>query len=458
MSSLFAFVKSRLDYLDLNADMNRGEEVMDHLRRQCVGSMIQCVQKVSKIPLETATDITKIVKDCSTLQESDKYAFLVEPESRLNMNAAVGTDFAVSNNQTAGGNSNSTHMGKMQTCLSFRLLFWESVWQIIFDVDQPLTFVMKACSVFFKKLGINNPSEKTVQNLVATVVCARQQVTKIEIACDDRLAALRIFKDYLRNIPFQYEGPTLYCETPEQLKTRHPGLYAHAYSDEPPAKARLSEEDVQAELARTPMRGSTGKVASPMGSWHSLPRSSFHHVLSALRGCQNPVPSRSLTDDIGLTIFGTPRPAQPRLALADPFPQRPGAPGPPQDQGTPQLAAAVQQLPDSPKGQDLAPKADASVDNMLAHLSTKAGAVAGRAKAEAKARAASTPHPKATAKCAGRAKGKAKAKAAPKPHPKAKAKTSTKAKLVLGCSKCRYSSGGCRVCRTSAFTGKRGRP
>ena len=107
---------------------------------------------------------------------------------------------------------------------------------------------MKACAVFFKKLGINNPSEKTVQNLVATVICARQQVTKVEVSCDDRLAALRMFKEYLRNIPLQYEGPTVYCETPEELRTRHPGLYAHAYSAEPPAEARVSERDVSLEL------------------------------------------------------------------------------------------------------------------------------------------------------------------------------------------------------------------
>ena len=30
--------------------------------------------------------------------------------------------------------------------------------------------------------------------------------------------------------------------------------------------------------------------------------------------------------------------------------------------------------------------------------------------------------------------------------------------LVLGCSKCRYSSGGCKQCRDPAFAGKRGKP
>ena len=469
MSSLFGFVKSRLDYLDLAAEMGRDEVVMETLRGQCMASMTQCVQKVSKVSLETATDITKVVKDNSTLKEADKFAFLSELESRLQM----GADFVGADGLTSS--SSSSHMGKLQTCLCLRLFLWESVWQIIFDVDQPLAFVMKACSVFFKKLGINNPSEKTVQNLVATVVCARQQVTKVEISCDDRLAALRCFKEYLRTLPLQYEGPTLYCETPEQLRTRHPGLYAHAYSAEPPADARVSDNDVQLELARTPMRGTSGKTTSPMGSWNSLPRSSFHHVLSALRVCQNPAPGRSRNDDIGLTIFDTPRPAQPRpalpdvcqqplgapgtrqdqLALTDAFQQRQVAPGTLQDQSILQPAAAAQNFLVSPQGQAPVTKPNTSVDTMLAHFAGRANAVAGSSQGKGAGERKAEDKGKSKAK----PKGKAKAKAASKPHSQASAaKPKKKAKHVLGCSKCRYTGGGCATCRNASFTGKRGRP
>ena len=274
-----------------------------------------------------------------------------------------------------------------------------------------------------------------------------------------------------------YLGPTVYCETPEELRTRHLGLYAHAYSAEPPAEARVSERDVSLELGRTPMRGTSGKIASPMGSWHSLPRSSFHHVLSALRGFQNPVPDRSPSEDIGLTIFGPLRPAQSRFALTDAVQQCPGAPGTlpvqgaltgasqqhpgaPGTQGAQKPAAADQSFLDSQQGQATDPKAGAAVDSMLAHLTDKAQAAAGKAKVKARAKATAQRASKAKGKGKPKATCKAKGKGKPKATCKAKGKgkAKAKAKLVLGCSKCRYSGGGCGVCRNPSFSGKRGRP
>ena len=57
-----------------------------------------------------------------------------------------------------------------------------------------------------------------------------------------------------------------------------------------------------------------------------------------------------------------------------------------------------------------------------------------------------------SSKAKSKAKGKAKAKASPKGKAKGKAKAKAKLPIAegLGCSKCRYSSGGCSKCRGKA--------
>ena len=90
----------------------------------------------------------------------------------------------------------------------------------------------------------------------------------------------------------------------------------------------------------------------------------------------------------------------------------------------------------------------ALADKVLAMKAMKAKSTA-KAKAKGNASAKATPTTKATATPT------TKAKAKPKPAPvKGKGKA---AKLILGCSKCRYAASGCGTCKDRSFTGKRGR-
>ena len=57
----------------------------------------------------------------------------------------------------------------------------------------------------------------------------------------------------------------------------------------------------------------------------------------------------------------------------------------------------------------------------------------------------------------GKAKAKATAKVKAKAEPKSKLPAPSSKKLVLGCSKCRFSSHGCEQCKNPRFSGMRGR-
>ena len=83
---------------------------------------------------------------------------------------------------------------------------------------------MKAGAVFYKQCGVNNPNEKTVQTFVATVSATRIQLTNIDVNFDTRLFCVRTFKDTLRAIPKEFDGPTEYPETPAQLQEKVPCL------------------------------------------------------------------------------------------------------------------------------------------------------------------------------------------------------------------------------------------
>ena len=333
---------------------------------------------------------------------------------------------------------------------------------------------MQSLAAFAKKIGLNNPNEKTVQTLVAIAIGARVQSTRVEVPAEDRLACVRLFKDFLRALPFEYEGPKQYPSTPDVLREEVPGLYAHAYSNEGAGEPVISDRDLMLELQRTPCRKTrdcpeTQGAMVPLGgvrSWNKLPRSAFASVLGAFQRHA----STSAFEDReirGLRIFETPRPSEgrdagaslvlmngpnapPPLCDGSPHPLNAIADGPPEPSNsgsppTPGSSPTVHVIPaprrcsgkTSPPGATTSSSIDTSVEGMLQNLQSRPLG----AKAKAK----------------GAPKAKAKSKAAPKTNGNGE-EGKRKSALLLGCSKCRFLPKGCGVCRNPSFSGKRGRP
>ena len=64
--------------------------------------------------------------------------------------------------------------------------------------------------------------------------------------------------------------------------------------------------------------------------------------------------------------------------------------------------------------------------------------------------------PAGKGKAEAKAKAKATAKVKAKAEPKSKLPAPSSKKLVLGCSKCRFSPHGCEQCKNPRFSGMRG--
>ena len=237
------------------------------------------------------------------------------------------------------------------------------------------------------------------------------------------------------------------------------------------------------ELQRTPCRATRvppNQNLQPSG-WQNLPRRDFSHVMNAVTNFQTP--PRLPGSVLGLTIYDHPQsamPTQPSLALTNGLLALTDGESPPQTclEGLPPPTnGQVAQLsnghappqtylrggpptPKMPQTQLVGAQQPAqtnqgkgNVDVMLNQLLDQANGVdpAGQS---TKPAAAKPPKKKNKPKAKAKAKGKAK--------PEPKGVVSSK-KIVLGCSKCRYSKSGCNDtadgsygCRNPKFSGKRG--
>ena len=219
MSALINFVKSRLDLLELKALMKASAADCGDLQKKCTEAMVKCIQGVTTVSVENSIVLTKLVAETAHLDAAQKDAFLRELDNRLE------TDVWIGSVAPDGSAVNNSHMAKLQTFTSFRNFLWEELWAIIMNIDMPYIETMKACARFSKKIGLNHPNEKTVQRVVTTVVCARIEITKSDVSSNDRLVCVRAFKDFLRSMPFQVEGPSVYPDTPKDLQNQYPNVY-----------------------------------------------------------------------------------------------------------------------------------------------------------------------------------------------------------------------------------------
>ena len=471
MAALVKFFKSRLDYLELNREMKPDA---DHLpmQKQTTQSMILCVQRVKTIQVETATELMVMLRDTKLLQEEHIQALLCEIESRLAMDEAV---IAMAPDGATNLDSPS-HMGKMQKLFSIRMFFWASIWTIIMNVDIPYSSVMKQLAFFCRKIGLNNPNERTCQYVCATVYATRLSISRTELPPHDRLTYLRMFKAYLRSFPLSYDGPKEYPDSPVELQRVFPGLYAAVYAAEEPDLPKVSEESVVAELCMTPCRTTRLGMAAPQAnsgrSWTNLPRRSFAHVMEAL--AVQSAPGLADFEIPGLKIFERSHCADNNGPLPLGWVQQQQQS--PEQVQQPRLPANIELKLLEPIAPDQKAQAQrtepplaaiANVDNMMHHMLQQAAKTLKRTQQPG----CKTPQPKARTNCTSTRK-KPQPKARMHDAPKAKGKANGKSKgkksaappktgLVLGCSRCRWSPKGCddykgcRGCRNPLFGGKR---
>ena len=510
MAAVRKFVQSRMDYLGLVSEMTCDDASLQASEAKAVAAIIQCIQKAKEIDVGAAAQILTMFRDNATLTDEHKRSLISEIEARISMEAPSDD---VQSDSTASGDSRRTHL---QVFTGFRVFAWESIWTAIMDLDVNMMNVIKYCAAFCKKSGLNNPTEKTVQHIVATVFAARLGFSQQSLPTEERLEYSRAFKAFLRSSPSVYDGPKEYPDTPAALQSSIPGLYALLYTAEGPGQPRVSEEQVQAELGITPCRvtgcppgGNHALTPSALAtrSWNKLPRHCIGSLLQAMQNQSQPARFQSRQDDIGLHIYEAPRkehdeaPRKEQLELLAESSQTVGSPraagSPPIGgslalrDGSPNPGRAALQQP-SPQLELLADSRNehAKVDNMMERLRAHAAKGCDKkeeteAEEETEAKSAKNvkkPEAKAKAKAKSTAQAKAKAKAkdkatAKKGKAKATAKTGTakkskggkakatakkgkggKKRLILGCSKCRFVCTGCSACKNPKFGGRRGHP
>ena len=211
--ALVNFIKSHVEYLELNIAMNREQATMDALETEAFKSIVAAMRRVTDVEVSSANTIGKVLKNSSAIIDCHKNLILAEMDARLShkfLEASGGSEETPPPCKSAAA--------KMQTCLHFHHLMTESLWRRLENVDVSLECCLLHLAAHAKALGINHPSERTVANIVSIIVAIKQLRFGISVDTQTRLLAGRKFKSTLRCLPLPYDGPKDYPDSACTLK------------------------------------------------------------------------------------------------------------------------------------------------------------------------------------------------------------------------------------------------
>ena len=283
-------------------------------------------------------------------------------------------------------------------------------------------------------LGLRSPSEGTGQMLACLHQSAVHGPDKVKVLPHDRLLGAvhhvkRVFKRKITNIAAPQQYVITLPESPSTFMEQQPELFSAIYDNSIPMSCPIPESVLRGFQAMFPMRctkksHSMGMIAADGGPLAVV----VQQLMQLVADRNHSSGSSSSGGDVRIQLL-TPKAEQQKVsqpALADSVADQ-GA-----DQGADSLEPKPVQKTVEPKPVEKHKKP--SVQQCMAGILESMGEKAESSKAKSKA------------------KGKAKAKASPKGKAKgkAKAKATLPISAGLGCSECRYSSGGCSKCRGKA--------
>ena len=349
---------------------------------------------------------------------------------------------------------------------------WDKIMDSGFSVDAcGADIVFTVC----REIKLVNPSEKTIVSILALIIAARRQQEFAPMQMYELLQALKQKFRRLREMPGVYDdgrpGLKNFPESVDEFLQGHP----MAFVNEKPIMSMIPKSVIEEVIGQCPARRSNKMIApapftrdhktgivpamaagpSAMAAGHLLPEQMMtficqgmqqamqHGIVFSGRRPASPALSRSMSDDDRSSSSGS------MLAISDierarNLSERSSSPPPAGSElstatlGEDTGAGRTRTLPIDLRDDSLDLAAMVSRD---AEAATEKKAKAATAKAKAKAKA--TAAPKATAKATTKKAAAPKAGAARRP-------------LILGCKKCRRSSGGCAQCKNPAFRGARG--
>ena len=321
---------------------------------------------------------------------------------------------------------------------------------------------------FLINLGLRHPSESTSASVALVALHQTEGPEKLsEMSPDARLQFVKTIKATFKT-KVKYATPPIAfvpClpKSPRDFALQFPVVYEANFAKEPPAECPISELVLAQLRTGTRMRAvrSSSSLSLALAP-QQIPANvtqfgqgivtHTQHLASEIASIENQQPPTPK-----LTFLGTSRSS---ASLSSGVPVGAIADSPPVAPVSEQIAIpppapspVVVTRPVSPVIPDTAGKsAHVAIEELSKALDEKSST---KPKAKAKAKG------KGQAKAKG--KGKAKAKASPTKLTGKKDKVEGKVKgkgkgegLVLGCSKCRYSSTGCKQCKDPSFKGKRG--
>ena len=480
-------MKSRIEIIDLHLKMKMNKEKIKDITNQAAAKFIQMIQDSNHLSLPVASDLGTLLIGAESFSNEQREEILNELNKRMSWCDEPESPEAPEATIEVQG---SPPKAKLQVCLTFYKFWTKRLWVMAMNLEFTMNCCAQQISLFARKIGLNNPNEKTCRNAIAALAAARLKAYGQTADAFTLLMAVRCFKDSLRKSQHVIHGPTEYPDSPIHLHLSNPSLFQSAYSDEPWVEVpHLSWEEIEMQSVMTPCRGTMLALCGGGGS--RIPRRTVGLIADSAYSNQRQI----ILPDIDVTGRNPRRDACEFAAIAEtstccedvsaiswtPLPTGAVAPrqnsaeigrSPPptgvtqvNQNGTKHHGGQVSQPTHSDTSSD---KSSQIPEDKLKQITDNAKRLAEKGKEKKKSAkaeaAAGAPVAFAKAKAKGKAKAKAKAKAKvtkPKTKKEKKAKgrkpnwNRRPGKNAPGCSKCRYLARGCRNCNPARFQNRK---
>ena len=277
------------------------------------------MQKTTTLTLDIAHAIGAVLQDTVAFSDEQKHSILTEIERRMDFDAPQADPISESPSSNDSPDSIARAAPKLQTLSCYDKFLAKNVWALGADPNVHFDTLIKTFASHAKRMGVNHPNEKTVQGMVTVAATMKSHFLHTQVDAHTRLMAIRIFKATLRSLPFIYDGPSVYPDSPEELREQYPALFSIAFADELPENTKFANLEIVMQMALTPCRSTKQNVvetasAEKGSGWSRMPRQAFPSILNAAQGLQQSISNPHMLP------FGSQQPMvaqQPMLALMD---------------------------------------------------------------------------------------------------------------------------------------------
>ena len=231
MAALLPTVQARINHLRCCKNAGMGGDAYLNCVRETTTIIINCITNFRhSIPVESASAlITSVVDDPNLFSLADRQAIVESINEKTSQNDHVPAVADQRGNDRFG----TEKLMPRQSMYHVENYFTQKIWTMLRESNSGnRTMVYLEIGRLLASVGMQRPQEKFWGHLVGTLQWALEG--RLDNPLRERDALKRMFVQCRAVMNYKPDAPIEYPKDPNTLLEEYPGVYHHAYKNQPP--------------------------------------------------------------------------------------------------------------------------------------------------------------------------------------------------------------------------------